>query len=186
MAITLHWLIAIGIIGQIALGLWMIEIPKYPVGVRAAWFNLHKSIGLTIGLLVIVRIAWRLAHSPPALPATMPRWQVRLARVNHALLYFCMITMPLAGYLGSTFSGYPIRYWGVTLPGWGWKDDALKDFFSQVHLVTAIVFILLISLHVLAALKHLVIERDGVFSRMWRGRSRGRSPTELAARGQGL
>src|SRR5262245_39977415 len=164
----------------------MIEIPKYPVGVRAAWFNLHKSIGLTIGVLVVVRLAWRLAHPPPRLPAAMPRWQIRLAQVNHALLYFCMITMPLAGYLGSTFSGYPIRYFGMTLPGWGWKDDALKDFFSAVHLATAIVFILLISLHVLAALKHLMIERDRVFSRMWPGRLRAGSQTELAARGQGL
>jgi cytochrome b561 len=165
-ALTLHWLIGVAVVAQIALGLWMIEIPKLPVGVRAYWFNLHKSIGLTIGLLVVLRLAWRLTHRPPALPPSVPRWQARAAAVGHWMLYACMVAMPVAGYLGSTFSGYPIRYFGMTLPGWGWKDDGLKDFFSAVHLAGAIVFIALIALHVLAALKHLLVDRDGVFQRM--------------------
>lgn len=162
---ALHWLIAVAVIGQIALGLWMIDIPKLPTGVRAYWFNLHKSIGLTIGLLVVARLAWRLTHRPPALPA-LPEWQVRAAGVTHVLLYACLVVMPLAGYLGSTFSGYPIRYFGLVVPGWGWKDDALKELFSAVHYYTALVFIALIALHVAAALKHLVVDRDGVFRRM--------------------
>ena len=165
-AITLHWLIALAVIGQIALGLGMIEIPKSPPGVRAYWFNVHKSIGMTIGLLVLVRLLWRLTHRPPALPPTLPGWQVRAAGVSHSLLYSCMIIMPLAGYLGSVFSGYPIRYFGTTLPGWGWKDEALKEFFSTVHLATAVAFIALIALHVLAALKHAFVDRDGVLQRM--------------------
>jgi len=165
-AITLHWLIAFALIGQIALGLWMIEIPKLPAGVRAYWFNMHKSIGMTIGLLVLMRVLWRLTHTPPALPSTMAQWQARAAKVSHWLLYACMIIMPLAGYLGSVFSGYPIRYFGATLPGWGWKDEALKEFFSTVHLVTAVSFISLIALHVLAALKHAFVDRDGVLQRM--------------------
>ena len=76
-AIVLHWLIGIAVFAQIGLGLWMIGIPKSPPGVRAYWFNVHKSIGITIALLVLVRIAWRLAHRPPALPSTMAcsaRW----------------------------------------------------------------------------------------------------------------
>lgn len=162
---ALHWLIALAVIGQIALGLWMIDIPKLPTGVRAYWFNLHKSIGLTIGLLVVARLAWRLTHRPPALTA-LPAWQVRAAGVTHVLLYACLVVMPLAGYLGSTFSGYPIRYFGLAVPGWGWKDDALKELFSAVHYYTALVFIALIALHVAAALKHLVVDRDGVFRRM--------------------
>ncbi len=134
---TLHWLVAVGVLAQIALGLWMIDIPKEPVGVRAYWFNLHKSIGMTVGILIVARLAWRLTHRPPPLPPAMPRWQLRAARASHMLLYACMITMPLAGYLGSTFSGYPIKYFGATLPGWGWKDEVLKDFFSTVHFVAA-------------------------------------------------
>ncbi len=165
-AMTLHWLVAIGVLAQIALGWWMLDIPKQPVGVRAYWFNLHKSIGMTVGVLIVLRIAWRLTHPPPALPSTMPRWQVKAAHASHLLLYACMIAMPLAGYLGSVFSGYPIRYFGAVLPGWGWKDEALKDLFSSVHLVASFLFLSLIKLHVLAALKHLFIDRDGVFHRM--------------------
>jgi cytochrome b561 len=170
-AMALHWLVAIGVIVQIVLGLWMIDIPKLPAGVRAYWFNLHKSIGISVGVLIFLRLAWRLRHRPPPLPSTMPRWQLRAAHASHWLLYACMLTMPLSGYFGSTFSGYPIKYFGITLPGWGWKDDAIKEILSSVHFVAAILFISLIKLHVLAALKHLFIDRDGVFHRMlprWR------------------
>ena len=184
-AMTLHWLVAIGVVAQIALGLWMIEIPKQPVGVRAYWFNLHKSIGITLGVLIVARLAWRLTHRPPELPSTVRRWQVRAAGASHALLYICMITMPIAGYLGSVFSGYPIRYFGAVLPGWGWKDEAMKDFFSTVHFATAVLFISLITLHVLAALKHLWIDRDGVFQRMLPGRRAPAGPRPAVVPGQG-
>ncbi len=184
-AMTLHWLVAVGVLAQIALGLWMIDIPKEPVGVRAYWFNLHKSIGMTVGILIVARLAWRLTHRPPPLPPAMPRWQLRAARASHMLLYACMITMPLAGYLGSTFSGYPIKYFGATLPSWGWKDEVLKDFFSTVHLVAAVVFISLISLHVLAALKHLLYDRDGVFHRMLPHRFAAGTSGATVAPGQG-
>jgi cytochrome b561 len=165
-AVSLHWLIAAGVVAQIALGWWMIDIPKLPAGVRASWFNLHKSIGLTLAALIVVRIIWRLTHRPPALPTSVPRWQTRAAAVSHALMYACMILMPLAGYLGSIYSGYPIKYFGSTLPGWGWKDEALKEFFSTVHYSTAWLFMTLISLHVAAAMKHL-LDRDDIFARMW-------------------
>ena len=184
-AMALHWLVAIGLIAQILLGLWMIDIPKLPAGVRAYWFNLHKSIGITLGVLILMRLAWRATHRPPPPPSTMPRWQVRAAGASHLLLYACMITMPLAGYLGSTFSGYPIRYFGLTLPGWGWKDEALKDFFSAVHFVAALLLMLLITLHVLAALKHLWIDRDGVFHRMLPRRRTSGSPRPAGVPGQG-
>lgn len=183
-AMTLHWLVAIGVLAQIALGWWMLDIPKLPVGARAYWFNLHKSIGMTVGVLIVLRLAWRLSHPPPPLPSTMPRWQVKAAHASHLLLYACMITMPLAGYLGSVFSGYPIRYFGQTLPGWGWKDDALKDLFSTVHLVASFAFLSLIKLHVLAALKHLFIDRDGVFHRMLPHRRADPAPVAVAP-GQG-
>src|SRR5215217_9665047 len=82
-AIFLHWLIAIAVFAQIGLGLWMIGIPKSPPGIRAYWFNVHKSIGLTIAVLVLLRLAWRLAHRPPALPGTLAAWQRTAARISH-------------------------------------------------------------------------------------------------------
>ena len=166
-AIFFHWLLAAGVFAQVSLGLWMIGIPKSPPGVRAYWFNVHKSIGITLGLLVLARLAWRLAHRPPALPATMVRWQRRAAQVSHYAMYACMIVLPLSGYLGSSFTKYPIKYFGYTLPHWGWDAPALKELCSQVHFVTATLFIVLILLHVSAALKHRFVDRDGVFERMF-------------------
>jgi len=163
----LHWLIGIALLAQITLGLWMITIPKTPIGVRAGWFNVHKSIGITLAVLILVRILWRLFHQAPPLPATMPKWQRVAAKANHLLLYACMIVMPVSGYLGSSFTKYPILYLGIKLPQWGWDSPALKDLFSQIHYVTVIIFIALIALHVAAALKHWLIDRDGIMRRMW-------------------
>lgn len=166
-AIALHWLVAALVLGQLALGWWMIDLPKSPPGLRAGWFNVHKSIGLTIGLLMLGRLWWRSRHAPPPLPASLPRLQVLAARANHAALYVCLLLMPLSGYLGSVFSGYPIKYFGIVLPQWGWASPTLKEFFSGVHLATVWVLMALIALHLGAALKHLLVNRDGVFARMW-------------------
>jgi cytochrome b561 len=166
-AVVLHWLIAACVFAQISLGLWMIGIPKSPPGVRAYWFNVHKSIGITLGVLILARLLWRLAHRAPPLPGSLPAWQRIAAKVSHAGLYVCMIVMPVSGYLGSSFTKYPIKYFGYTLPHWGWDAPPLKELMSQVHYATAIVFMALIALHVAAALKHLALDRDGVFQRMW-------------------
>ena len=164
-AIVLHWLIAIAVIVQFKWGWWMQDIPKQPPGARVDAYNLHKSVGLTILALMTVRLLWRWRHPAPALPA-MPGWQRRLAHVNHWVLYAALFVMPVAGYLGSVFSGYPVRYFGMTLPAWGVKDEALKGLCSGVHLVTSFVLFFAVVLHVAAALKHALIDRDGLLSRM--------------------
>lgn len=153
----------------------MIGIPKSPPGIRAWWFNVHKSIGITLGALILVRLLWRLVHRAPPLPITLPGWQRVAAKSSHVLLYICMVTMPLTGYLGSSFTKYPILYFGMRLPHWGWDAPALKELCSQVHLATVVIFIALIALHIAAALKHLLIDRDGIFERMWSWR-RASSP----------
>ena len=165
-AITLHWIIALGVLGQIAFGWWMIEIPKSPPGVRAYWFNLHKSIGLTLGILIFIRLAWALTHRAPPLPDHIPAWQKFAAKASHVLLYACMIIMPLSGYLGSSFTKYPIKYWGMTLPNWGWDAPLYKDLCSNVHQIAVIVFMTLIAIHIAAAIRHMMA-RDGVIQRMW-------------------
>ncbi len=166
LAMFLHWSIALLALAQIALGWWMIDIPKTPVGVRAAWFNLHKSIGLTIGVLMLARLGWRLGHRPPALPGSMPRWQARIARASHWLLYGALIAQPVVGYLGSSFTSYPIKYFGHTLPQWGWDSPQLKTLCSDVHFALACLVTSLVALHIAAALFHLV-RGDGIFERMW-------------------
>jgi cytochrome b561 len=166
-AIVLHWLIGLCVLAQITLGLWMIGIPKSPPGVRASWFNLHKSIGITLAALIVARLLWRFMHRAPPLPLTMQKWERIAAKSNHVLLYVCMIVMPVSGYLGSSFTKYPILYFGMRLPYWGWDAPVLKDLCSQVHLTTVIIFITLIALHIAAAVKHWLIDRDGIAQRMW-------------------
>jgi cytochrome b561 len=111
-AIVLHWLIAALVIVQFGWGWWMQDIPKVPVGPRVDAFNLHKSVGLTILALMVIRIAWRAGHRPPPLPP-MPSWQATAARVTHIALYVLLVIHPLSGYLGSEFSGYPVKYFGI-------------------------------------------------------------------------
>ena len=164
-AIFLHWLIALMVVGQFAWGWWMQTIPKQPPGQRADSFNLHKSVGMTIFALMALRLAWRLRHPPPALPR-MPRWQARLARANHILLYAALLIQPLVGYLGSEVSGYPVRYFGMTLPTWAGKHEALKDILSTFHLATSWAIAVFVALHIAGALRHALVDRDGLLSRM--------------------
>jgi len=165
-AVLLHWVIGLAIVGQFALGLAMQEVPKGVDGARAWWFNLHKSIGITLGVLVALRLLWRLGHRPPSLPGFVPRWQRLAASLSHYGLYACMLVLPLSGYLGSSFSGYPIRYFGIALPLWIPQWGAGKQLMSALHQSAAWCFLVLVSLHVGAALRHLV-RADGIMRRMW-------------------
>ena len=174
-AIALHWLIAFLVIAQIAWGWWMQGIAKQPVGPRVDAFNLHKSVGITILALMAIRILWRIGHQPPPLPP-MPSWQSRVAWITHFVLYAALVIQPLSGYLGSEFSGYPVKYFGMTLPMWAGENVPRKDFLSMVHLTTSWVIVAAIALHVTGALKHAIIDRDGLLARMGIGNTESRSP----------
>lgn len=164
-AIALHWLLAVGLLYQLGLGLWMEGIPKTPPGVRAEWFNWHKSMGIVFGLLIVLRLLWRLTHRPPPLPKSLPRWQTWAAHANHSLLYGCMLAMPLSGFLGSSFTAYPIKFFGTPLPR-GWEASAaLKELFGAIHSTCSYVLMATIATHLLAALWH-AHRRDGVVQRM--------------------
>jgi cytochrome b561 len=163
-AIILHWGIAVLVVGQVAWGWWMQEIPKQPVGPRVDAYNLHKSFGLCLLALMLFRLGWRIGHPPPPLPA-MPVWQARLATVTHFTLYAALIAMPLAGYLGSVWSGYPVKWFGITLPGWGTNRPELKDLMSAIHLAVSFVLVGAILLHITGAAKH-AIAADGLLARM--------------------
>jgi cytochrome b561 len=163
-AIALHWVVAAIVLAQFSFGWWMQEIPKQPPGVRADAYNLHKSVGLVLLALMTVRLGWRLAHPPPPLTG-LPDWQRRLARATHLTLYAALFVMPIAGYLGSVFSGYPVKWFGITLPAWGWKDAMLKDLMSTIHFSTSWVLLGATVLHVAGSLRH-ALAGDGYLRRM--------------------
>lgn len=165
-AVALHWVIALAVLGQIAFGWYLQTVPRLTPD-RTVFVNLHKSTGLVIGVLILVRLAWRLRHRPPPLPASMPAWERRAARASHALLYACMLIMPIAGYAASNFSKFGVKFFNaVTLPPWGADDSAVYAFFNALHVATSYVFVALIAIHVGAALKHLLFPRHGIFRRM--------------------
>jgi cytochrome b561 len=166
-AIALHWLIGIALVAQIGFGFLLDEIAPRGTPSRAAVINLHKSMGIVLGMLIVARLLWRLAHRPPLWPATMPAWQQRAARLSHIALYGCMVTMPVSGYIASNFSKYGVKFFGLALAPWGAERPAVYDAFNGLHVVTGWVFAALVFVHIAAALKHLLVDRDGVFARIW-------------------
>jgi cytochrome b561 len=165
-AIVLHWLIALAILGQVLLGWYVDEVPR-GTPARSWYVNLHKSIGLTLGLLIIFRVYWRLRHPPPLLPASLPPWERISANVSHGALYVCMLVMPVSGYIASNFSKWGVKFFNVIqFPPWGVEDQSIYAVFNGLHRATSYIFITLIVLHVIGALRH-AVRRDGVFQRMW-------------------
>lgn len=176
-AITLHWLIALLLLGQFAFGLLLDDIPR-GTPARGYYVNLHKSSGILIGLLILLRIGWRLTHKPPRLPATMPAWQRHAARASHIALYLCMIMLPLSGYLASNFSRHGIKFFNlVYLQPWGPDDKAWYALFNQTHHLAALLLAIFVMLHLLAVAKHMLIDHDGLLRRMWPARAARDAPS---------
>lgn len=161
---TLHWLLALLLSGMVALGWYMMSIEKEP---NSGWyFDLHKSIGITILGLVLLRILWRLTHRPRDLPSWLPSWQTKLAGLTQSLLYVVMFMMPVTGLAGALLSKDGVSFFGIPLPYLAPNHDLSEQLFA-VHGVIVWILIGLVSVHAAGALKHLVIDRDGVFQRMW-------------------
>ncbi|AHG63532.1 cytochrome b [Advenella mimigardefordensis] len=173
-AMALHWLVALCLIGQFVLGWYLEGIPR-GVPDRSYFVNIHKSTGMLIGLLILLRIGWRLAHRPPVLPASVPDWQQKAASVIHFLLYFFMLMLPLTGYIASNFSKWGVKFFNtIEMPPWGMEDKAIYAFFNQLHGLISWILLGLIILHVLAAVSHFVSGHRDVIYRMLPGSSSGR------------
>lgn len=164
-AMALHWTIAMLIAVMFGIGWYMVDLPQHSHE-RSFYFALHKSIGLTIMLLVIFRLVWRFRHHPPALPQSLLAWQRRVANASHLLLYVFMIVQPVSGYLSSSFSGYSTKFWGVPLPEWGWHDAVINEFFTDVHVASSVALLCLIAMHICGALAHLAGVHENVLVRM--------------------
>jgi len=166
-AIILHWLIALLIIGNF-IGAWTSE--DLPRDQKIVMMGYHKANGILILLLTLVLIGWRFTYRPPALLETLKTWEAALARVTHTLFYVLMLAVPLAGLsLHSAFGkGMPVSMFGLfdfpALPVA--TDKATIGLFNELHEVTATAMLVLVGLHVAAALKHQFLDRDGTMARM--------------------
>ena len=164
-SLVLHWLIAVLVVTQIGL-IWAHEATEGPIS--REFVNIHKSVGLSILVLTLVRLGWRIANPAIPLPLEMPRWQKLLARTNHVLFYVLLIAMPLVGWAASSAAGRDIVWFGLfewpLLPIGGGRETAgdLMD----VHEAAAKLLIFLVVLHIVGALKHQFIDRDNVLHRM--------------------
>lgn len=165
-AAWLHWSIGALLLAEIAFGLLLDEIAPRGTPARAGVINLHKSFGIVLGILIVVRVAWRLGHAPPPWPATMSPGRRRAANLGHMSLYACMVIAPLAGYLGSNFSKHGVRFFGVVLAPWGPDLPAAYSFLVGLHDASTYLLLTLTIGHVAMALKHALIERDGIFARI--------------------
>jgi cytochrome b561 len=174
-AVILHWLIALALLGQIAFG-WFLTTVGPGTPARSFYVNLHKSTGLVLGALIVARLAWRVANPPPPLPSFIRAWERSAAHWSHAALYACMVGMPLSGYIASNFSKYGVKLFNlVMLPPWGVNDPHTYSIFNTTHVVLSYLFVALIAVHILAALRH-AWAKDGVFARMSFSRSSSAPP----------
>jgi cytochrome b561 len=185
-AILLHWLIALAIFGMFALGWYMSELPKeapkqmafdlFDLGIyqwalaeeaspRTFYFNLHKSLGVTLLALIIFRLFWRVTHRPPAMLASYKAWERKLATGAHHFLYLLMFAMPLSGVIMATYSKYGVKWFGVDFIA-GLDNPSMRDIFKEAHEVIGFILLVLIVLHILGALKHQWIDKDSTMARM--------------------
>lgn len=165
-SIGLHWTIAVLILlVQVPAGLTMEAVG--PGSLQNTLYNVHKTTGVTILLLAIIRLGWRWAHPVPRLPADLPRWQSALAHTTHALLYLLLFLMPITGFLYTAMGGFPVPYFGLyDLARLVPENKPAAEVFKLVHVSLQYVLYALAALHVAGALQHHFIRRDWVLRRM--------------------
>jgi cytochrome b561 len=161
----LHWLIVLLLIVQVTLAEMADELP---VGVKKlTLLARHKSVGITILGLALLRLAWRLRNPTPLLPGTLKPYERALARVTHVMLYVLLFAMPLSGWMMSSARGFPVSWFHIfQLPDLVSKNKALYEALVTTHVTLAVVLAVVVTLHVAGALKHHFIHKDDVLRRM--------------------
>ena len=164
-SITLHWLTALMILGLVVVGFAMQELANSPTKIQV--YGLHKSIGLTVLALTVLRLLWRLfAGVPQPAPGT-PRWQLWASNATHGALYVILLAMPLSGWLYNSASGFPLKWFGLfALPRLSGYDADVKAFALGAHSTLFLALAAIVALHAAAALKHHYFDRDRTLVRM--------------------
>lgn len=165
-AITLHWLMAILVIGLIILGLYMVRLPVSLQKLR--FFGWHKEYGLLVLMLVSLRLGWRLGNVVPVLPAYISLLQKLAAHAAHYILYILMFAMPLSGWMMSSAAGLPVSFFGLfVMPGLVAADDNLFKLLVVVHEWLGYALIAVVCAHAAAALQHHFYYKDDILRRMF-------------------
>lgn len=164
-AIALHWLIALAIIGMVALGFYMTGLPLSPR--KLQWYSWHKWTGVCVLLLALFRLGWRISHRPPALPQHMNSLERLAAHAGHGMLYLLMFAIPLSGWLMSSAKGFQTVLFGVLpIPDLLERNPELGNLLAGVHGGLNVLLIAVVIGHAAAALKHHFIDKDDVLTRM--------------------
>lgn len=168
-SIFFHWLLALLIVAAFVLGSIMTDMRISPA--KLQYYSWHKWLGVTILALVAMRLLSRLLNGAPAYPDSMKPWEKIVASGTHILLYVLMFAVPVSGYLYTYAAGFPVVYLGMfELPALIGPNPELKPLLKEVHEVLTKIMFVLVALHVLAALKHHFIDKDGIFQRMLPGK----------------
>lgn len=167
---SLHWIIALSVIAEVTL----VGLKKYVlVGEEhkpLANFligGVHKPLGVVILVLSIIALLWHSLNIKPTLPNSVPPWQKIASRAVHALLYACLLVMPISGIIMSAAAGWPVNFFQETITFGITKDLPTADRFFNIHQATAFVLLSLVALHILAAIKHHFIDKNNVLKRMF-------------------
>jgi cytochrome b561 len=166
-AITLHWIIAALIITNVVLASISEDLPR---AAKGAYMNPHKAIGISILVFSVLRLFWRIGHKPPPLPAAIPGWQATLGRSVHALFYFLIIAVPVTGWLmvAASPGAPPVDFFGLfTLDLPVADSKALSGIGNEGHEILTKPLVILIFLHIIAALKHQFADRLPFIQRMF-------------------
>jgi cytochrome b561 len=167
----LHWMVAVLVLAQICLGWAAVSWRLSPT--KLDLFVWHKSIGMLILLLMLVRLLWRSVNVAPSLPAGIAQVERLAAHISHLLLYMLLLLMPLTGWIISSAANIPFRmFWLIPLPAIVQPDKALADEVARVHLALFILLALLLVVHIGAALRHHFVKRNDVLKRMLPGQAR--------------
>ncbi len=169
LARALHWIVAAIILAMIPAGIVMLT-PGLDRPLQNLLFTFHKNMGVVVLILILWRLGYRALHAPPPLPASVAPWQQRVAGLTHVLLYAAVLVMAVSGYVRVVAGGFPLEFWdAIGVPRLVPKSETLAGVAKTVHWAAHYAVILLVALHVGAALQHAFIKRDGVFQRMWPG-----------------
>lgn len=162
---SLHWLVAVLILALLPIGLFMGGMENSPFKFQV--FAMHKSFGLLVFFLGLLRLVWRLFVSPvPDHMETHKYWEVTLARAAHFWLYVCMIGMPFSGWLMSSAGEYPVPFFGLQMPALMGKNEQLGHFFKETHEILGYTLLFILALHIAGALKHHIMDGDETLQRM--------------------